>query len=165
MHLFKIYRFLEYVRNKNNQYINTHDNCCIREQHINKYEIEKMSQQLPALSFETIFITEEQSTKAAFEDAVTESIDTILSLIGNTNKQTIYHCLENRYGIKKEEIPDNIPEFAYAFEEIFGSVAKLIEIKIIERLHAKYKDFSYVPENGEIDFSEFISNFHRYIES
>lgn len=123
-----------------------------------------MSQQLPVLSFENAFTAEKQSAKTAFEDAITESIDSILSLLGNINKQAIYRYLENRYGIKKEEIPNNIAEFADAFEKTFGSVAKLIEVKIIERLHSKYEDFSYVPANEEIDFLEFISNFQRYLE-
>ena len=100
-----------------------------------------------------------------FEDAVIESIDAILSLLGNLNKQAIYCHLENRYGIKKDEIPNNIEAFANAFEQTFGSVGKLIEVKILERLHAKYENFSYVASNGEIDFLEFISNFQRYIES
>jgi len=123
-----------------------------------------MSQELSALSFETSFTPEKQFAKTTFEVAVTESIDAILSLLGNINKQAIYRYLENRYGIKKEEIPNNIAEFAEAFEQTFGSVAKLIEIKIIERLHAKYENFSYVPADGEIDFLEFISNFQMYME-
>jgi hypothetical protein len=123
-----------------------------------------MSQQLPALSIEIASTAEKQSVKTPFEDAVTESIDAILSLLGNINKQAIYRYLEKRYSIKKEEIPNNIAEFAEAFEQTFGSVAKLIEVKIIERLHSKYKDFSYVPANGEVDFLEYISNFQRYLE-
>ncbi len=118
-----------------------------------------MTQQLPALSFETSFITEKQPVKTTFEEEISEAIETVFSLLGNVNKQAIYRFLENRCNIKKEEIPNNIAKFSDAFEETFGSVAKLIEIKIIERLHAKYKDFSYIPVNGDIDFREFMSNF------
>jgi hypothetical protein len=124
-----------------------------------------MSQQLPSLSFKTSFEVEKQPVKTTFEDAVTESVDAVLSLLGNINKQTIYRYLEKRYSIKKEEIPSNIAEFTDAFEQTFGSVAKLVEVKIIERLHRKYENFSYVTAKGEIDFLEFISNFQRYMES
>jgi hypothetical protein len=123
-----------------------------------------MSQTLPELSFTMSFTEQGQLTNTTFEDAITESIETILSLLGDANKQTIYHHLENKYGIKKEEIPHNIGAFAGAFEQTFGSVAKLIEIKIMESLHAKYKDFSYVPAKEELNFLEFIYNFQQYLE-
>jgi hypothetical protein len=123
-----------------------------------------MTQQLPALSFETDSITEKKCTKKTSEREISEAIEEILSLLGNTNKQAIYHYLEDKYAIKKEDIPNNMAKFANAFEQTFGSVAKLIEVKIIERLHARHRDFFYVPSNGDIDFLEFIANFQQYIE-
>jgi hypothetical protein len=127
--------------------------------------IEKMSRELTKLSFQVSFSAQSQSSKPMSDEAITEAIDYILSTLGNTNKQTIYCLLDNKYGIKKEEIPHKIGEFSDAIEQTFGSVAKLIELKIIERLHFKYRDFSYVPINGELDFGEFVSNLQRYLES
>ncbi|MGD0644829.1 MAG: hypothetical protein ABSA75_07995 [Candidatus Bathyarchaeia archaeon] len=126
---------------------------------------EKMKQELTDLSIQCSLFIQDESTKTTFETAITESIDDILSAFGNNIKQTIYHHLENIYDIKKDEIPLKIQDFANALEQTFGSVAKLIEIKIIERLHAKYRDFFYVPKKGELDFAEFVSNFQRYLES
>ena len=123
-----------------------------------------MKQQLTDLSSPCLLLANEPlGTK--FETAVTEAIDDSLSAFGVANKQTIYRHLENRYGIKKEEISFKIADFANAIEETFGSVAKLIEVKIIEKLHAKNKGFYYVTKNDELNFTEFISCFQRYLES
>ena len=110
------------------------------------------------------FLVQNVPLKTKFEAAVTEAMDDILSAFGNNNKQAIYRYLENRYGMKKEEIPFKIEDFASAIEQIFGSVAKLIEIKIMERLHAKYEDFSYSPQKGDLNFTEFIYNLQHHLE-
>jgi hypothetical protein len=122
-----------------------------------------MKQQSTALCSPCIFLANEQ-LETKFETAVTEAIDDSLSAFGVANKQTIYRHLENRYGIKKEEISFKIADFANAIEETFGSVAKVIEVKIIEKLHAKNKDFHYVTKKDELNFTEFISCFQRYLE-
>ena len=122
-----------------------------------------MKQQLTDLSSPCLLLANEP-LETKFETAVTEAIDDSLSALGVANKQTIYRHLENRYGIKKEEIPFKIADFAHAIEETFGSVAKLIEVKIIEKLHAKNKDFHYVTKKDELNFTEFISCFQRYLE-
>ena len=123
-----------------------------------------MRQQLTDLSVSYSFLVQDEPLKTKFETALTEAIDDVLSAFGNTNKQVVYRHLESRYGLKKEEIPFKIEDFANAFEQIFGSVAKLIEIKILERLHAKYRDFSYVPKKGELNFVEFVYNLQLHLE-
>ena len=123
-----------------------------------------MRQQLTDLSVSYSFLVQDEPLKTKFETALTEAIDDVLSAFGNTNKQAVYRHLENRYDLKKEEIPFKIEGFANAFEQIFGSVAKLIEIKILERLHAKYRDFSYVPKKGELSFVEFVYNLQLHLE-
>jgi hypothetical protein len=122
-----------------------------------------MKQQLTDLCSPCLLLVNEPlGTK--FETAVTEAIDDGLSAFGVANKQTIYRHIENRYGIKKEEIPFKIADFANAIEETFSSVAKVIEVKIIEKLHAKNKDFYYVTKKDELNFTEFISCFQRFLE-
>ena len=122
-----------------------------------------MKQQLTALCSPCLLLANEP-LETKFETAVTEAIDDSLSAFGVANKQTIYRHLENRYGIKKEEIPFKIADFANAIEETFGSVAKLIEIKIIEKIHAKNTDSYYVTKKDELNFTEFISSFQRFLE-
>ncbi len=124
-----------------------------------------MSQELTVSDVPCSFLVQNELLKTDFEMGVTEAIDEIFLSFGNVVKPAIYRHLENSYGIKKEEIPFKIEDFANALEQTFGSVAKLIEIKIIERLHAKHKDFFYIPKKEELNFVEFVSNLQNYLES
>ena len=105
-----------------------------------------------------------KESETVFENALGQAIDNILSALGNANKQAIYRHLKNNYGINENEIPCKIEDFACALEQIFGSAAKLIEIKIIEQLHAKYKDFAYAPKKGELNFVEFVYSLQHYFQ-
>ena len=109
------------------------------------------------------FLTQSKVHGTIFETVVTEAIDDVLSGLGDANKQAIYRHLKNNYGINKNEIPYKIEDFAQAIEQIFGSVATLIEIKIIGRLHAKCKDFSYTLGKEDLNFVEFVYNPRNYL--
>jgi len=110
------------------------------------------------------FLTQSEEPETLFETVMAQAIDDVLSDLGNTRKQAIYRHLKNNYGINENEIPYKIKDFARAIEQTFGSVAKLIEIKIIERLHAKCKDFAYTPKKGELNFVEFVYNLQHHLE-
>jgi len=99
-----------------------------------------------------------------FEAMIGQAVEDALSALGERPKEAVYHHLKIVYGIDKEDIPDKIEAFASAIEQTFGSVAKLIEIKIIERLHSQYEDFCFVPKNGELHFVEYISDLQNRIE-
>ena len=110
------------------------------------------------------FLKENDEGSTVFEAAVVQAVDDILTALGENPKEAIYRILKNFYNIRKEEIPCKIEGFANGIEQTFGyAVAKLIEIKIIERLHSRYRDFYYVPKKGELDFVEFIVNLQRYL--
>ena len=93
-----------------------------------------------------------------------ETVDEVLSVLGEASKQAIYCHLKNNYGIEEDEIPVKIEDFTKAFEQIFGTVANMIEIKIMERLHARYQHFEYTPKKGKLDFVEFVKNLQRYLQ-
>jgi hypothetical protein len=99
-----------------------------------------------------------------FEAVVAQAVDDFLSSLGESAKQAVYSHLKNAHGISKEDIPYKIEAFASAIEETFGSVAKLIEIKIIENLHSQYRDFQYAPRNGELDFVEYVTDLQNGLE-
>ena len=80
-----------------------------------------------------------------FEVTVIEAIDESLGAFKNLNKQEIYSHLENRFGIKKQEIPSKIEDFADAMEQMFGIGAKLIEIRIIKIIHKRIPEFVFTP--------------------
>src|SRR3990170_6403266 len=72
-----------------------------------------------------------------FSRILVESIDEPLSAIGEDVKVSVYFHLENKFGIKKHEIPQNIDGFSGALERIFGLGARYLEIMFMKNLHGK----------------------------
>jgi len=91
-----------------------------------------------------------------FSKILLAAIDESLSSLGDSPKQAILFHLEDSFKIKKEQIPENITEFAKALEKIFGPGASYLEKLIVKRLHEKLGlDF----ENAESrDFLEHVDN-------
>jgi len=118
-------------------------------------------QSVLSVSYSSLTPIEDTET---FETVIVQVIDDVLSGLGDVNKQAIYRYLKKHYDINENEIPYEIKDFARAIEQIFGPVAKLIEIKIIEQLHAKYKGLSCAPETGELHFVEFVHNLQQYLQ-
>ena len=123
-----------------------------------------MGQPRTLLGSSCSLLMKNEPVEVIFEATVGQAIDDTLSALGESPKQAIYRHLKIVYGINKEDIPDKIEAFASAIEQTFGSVAKLIEIKIIERLHSQYEDFCFVPKNGELDFVEYIIDLQNRLE-
>jgi len=124
-----------------------------------------MRQPQTILSVPYPFLTQSEVPEIIFENAVAEAIDDVFSVLGIENKQAIYRQLKNNCGINENEIAYKIEDFARAIDQIFGSGAKLIEIKIMELLHAKFEDLSYIPKKGELNFVEFVYNLQRHLQS
>ena len=72
-----------------------------------------------------------------FSRILVESIDEPLSAIGEDVKVSVYFHLENKFGIKKHEIPQNIDGFSGALERIFGLGARYLEIMFMKNLYSK----------------------------
>ncbi len=106
---------------------------------------------------------ESTSYENKVEAILLSAIDDSLSSFGDSFKQVIYFQLANTYHIKKHEIPDKIKEFADAIEEIFGIGAKLIEMKIIKALYEKVAGFTYVAEEEDLIFTEYVENLRRFL--
>ena len=97
----------------------------------------------------------------SLEATITEAIDESLSSFGDSFKQVIYFQLQKTFHIEKEEIPSRIDEFANAIEEMFGIGAKLIEIRIIEALHAKIEGFVHFPKEKDLMFTQYMEDVRR----
>jgi hypothetical protein len=110
------------------------------------------------------FSLSDEQGEVGFEEAVGKAVNDILTALGENTKQVIYSHLKNSYGLSKDEIPGKIETFSTAIEETFGSVGKLIEIKIIEKLHSQYVDFRFAPKNGKLDFVEYITCLQNRLE-
>ena len=122
-----------------------------------------MSQQLTSLTATFDLRGEKEPLKVSFETAVTESIDEVFTTLEENVKQAVYSYLENKYGIRKEQIPSMIEGFTDAIESIFGDAAKLVELKIIEKLQSKVKGFAYKSKRKETFFAEYLAALQRHL--
>jgi hypothetical protein len=127
--------------------------------------MKKMTQQLTILSIPCTFSFKNEPLKTKFETAVTEAIDESLSALGENIKQAIYLQLENKYSIRKEEIPFKIEAFTNTIEFLFGQGAKVIEIGIIEKLHGKIEGFVHKAQKRELFFIDYVADLRSYLES
>jgi hypothetical protein len=75
--------------------------------------------------------------QSRFEEILLAAIEEGLSSLGDSPKQAILFHLECSFKIKKECIPENIPEFAKALEKVFGPGALYLEKLIAKRLNEK----------------------------
>jgi dGTP triphosphohydrolase len=99
----------------------------------------------------------------SFETAILDAVDEGFTPFGHYGKQAIYIHLENTFKIKKQEIPYKIEEFADAIEQIFGTGAKLIEIKILEALYERNQNFVHFPKRGELAFTEYVDDLRSFL--
>jgi hypothetical protein len=72
-----------------------------------------------------------------FSTLLPESIEEVLvNLLGEQVKQTIYECLE-RQGLRKPQIPEDLPRFDAFLEDNFGRGGAVIERQIARRLYTR----------------------------
>lgn len=72
------------------------------------------------------------------EDVLMQTIDEVLSILGESIKTSIYYHLENTMGLKKHEIPARLADFHFALEKMFGKLGtKYIEDQLIKQLEKK----------------------------
>ena len=81
-----------------------------------------------------------------FREILLAAVEESLSSLGDSPKQAILFHLEASFKIKKEQIPENITEFAKALEKIFGPGAFYLEKLIVKCL---YEKLGLEFENGE----------------
>jgi|WetSurMetagenome_2_1015567.scaffolds.fasta_scaffold64575_4 hypothetical protein len=106
----------------------------------------------------------ELGQKKNFQDELLNAIDQTLLELGEYNRTAIYQYLKMEFGIWKHDIPSRIGEFTQAMETILGTAAKLIELKIMEKIHRFNEEFVYKPRNTEIFFVDYVRDFKQYIE-
>jgi hypothetical protein len=107
--------------------------------------------------------TRRKQTKSQLDTKITKAVDESLASFGESVKQVVYFQLENSYHLKKQDIPRRIEEFASAIEAIFGIGARLIEIKVIEKLFANSKGFTYIPKSEDLVFKDYVQNLRRFL--
>ena len=99
-----------------------------------------------------------------FDELLFESIDEVLSSLGEPVKNYLYFRLENDVGIKKREIPEGIDEFLKVLHRIYGLGASRLEIKFMEKLYSKLKVNFESHEHNWSKWKENDVSFIGYIE-
>ena len=103
--------------------------------------------------------------KTEFNQILLQAVDEAFSSFSNGNNQAIYNHLECTFKIKKQEIPNKLTEFTDAIEQTFGLAVGLIEIRIMESLHKRFRDHAYYPKDNGVVFSEYLADLQRFLAS
>lgn len=99
-----------------------------------------------------------KSLTRSFEKIFMEAIDEAFYSIGIDCAQTIYYCLEKKFLLNKQNIPDQIEEFSVAMNKIFGIAAKILEIRIMNNLYQRTeKSFKYTNKKT-LDFVNYVQS-------
>ncbi|MEM3626454.1 MAG: hypothetical protein QXZ25_00300 [Candidatus Bathyarchaeia archaeon] len=91
-----------------------------------------------------------------FEKLLLEAIDEALSSLGNSARQAIYFHLEDKFKIRRDEIPDRLEDFTDGIEKIFGLGAKFLQILIMKNLYEKIGISLEWDECKDLMFVEYI---------
>jgi len=71
------------------------------------------------------------------DEALLEAVDFGLAVPGEIVRETIYERLETVYGIRREEVPEKLPVFHKALQELVRSVADVLERVIARDLYTR----------------------------
>lgn len=74
-------------------------------------------------------------TELTFNKILLEAIDSALSSLGESVKESVYYNMEKIFSIKRYDIPFRIDDFSKALERIFGPGARPLEIMFMKHLH------------------------------
>ena len=72
-----------------------------------------------------------------FDEILLNSIDEILSILGENGKYALFYHVEKSFQIKPSDIPEKLDDFHNAMEEFFGVGAKIVERLIAEKMYEK----------------------------
>jgi len=77
------------------------------------------------------------SDPAGFREALLESVDYGLNVLGEIVRQTIYERVEKDHELKRTEIPERLEAFHKALGSVLGVSAKTVERLIARNLYQR----------------------------
>jgi hypothetical protein len=102
----------------------------------------------------------------SFEEYLLAAIDEAFNSIGEKCKETIYHHLEKKYKLNKNDIPDRIEDFLESIEGMFGLGAKVLEMRIMKNLYQKIEfPFPYLFNKESLDFVNYIKSVRNIFDA
>lgn len=73
-----------------------------------------------------------------FRNLLLEAVDEALSILGETSKDAIFFFIKEKFGLGKEEIPQNLEKFSNALRMMFGDTGCFfLEEQILNRLYTR----------------------------
>ena len=84
------------------------------------------------------------SDPAEFREALLESVDYGLMVLGEIVRQTIYERIEKDHELKRTEIPERLEAFHKALASVLGVSAKTVERLIARNLYQRL-DLNFTP--------------------
>ncbi len=89
-------------------------------------------------------------------NALLAAVDYGLLALGEVVRATIYTRIEERYQVKREEIPEKLDTFHKALQELLGGGAEILKRLIVKSLYSTLK--LKLPENESWTFVEYVQN-------
>jgi hypothetical protein len=74
-------------------------------------------------------------TEKAFHRLLLGAVDSTLSSLGESARQSVYFHLEEKFDITRDEIPGRIEDFDHGLERIFGVGTRFLEVLIMKKLY------------------------------
>jgi hypothetical protein len=102
-------------------------------------------------------LEESKLAKKAFDKLFLEAVDEALASLGDSVKQAIYFHLENKFEIKRNQIPESVGDFADGLGKIFGVGAQFLEILIMRNLYERVGQPLEWDRSKELIFTEYVA--------
>jgi hypothetical protein len=77
-------------------------------------------------------------------------VDETLSILGDQTRKVIYVTLQEKYGLKKEDVPDNIEVLESIMHQMFGITADVLKEEIIQRLKDRLEADPIIEEVNKV---------------
>ena len=108
-------------------------------------------------------------TENDFGKLLVEAVDSALSSLGDSARQSVYFHLEKKFKIKKSNVPNRIDDFSHGLERIFGQGAQFLEILIMKKLYEEMGfqgDILKVEQKKEFRFTDYVKAAEqKYLEA
>ena len=98
-------------------------------------------------------------TEKAFHKLLLEAVDSTLSSLGDSARQSVYFHLEKKFHIKRGEIPVRIEDFDHGLERIFGAGTRFLEVLIMKKLYEEMGSRGKIlrlDQEAEFKFSDYV---------
>jgi hypothetical protein len=84
-------------------------------------------------------------------------MDEAFCTLGESARKAIYYHLEVKFGVTKNDIPNNLESFEDGLQRIFGPGAGFLEVLIMRKLHERIGEPLKWNESEKLAFIKYVS--------